>query len=290
MPADFFSDAARRQSALRALLLSALCPGLGQVWCGRFSAALSVIFIRAFSLVIPAACVYSSRSGAVLPVVGGAAVFFGVHALSCIDSWRYAKKILARAASVRAMAFFAFVSVVLSILPAAAFLQLFPVNKLNDSLLFPALYKGDFVLCSARAASAILPGDLVFYSSDGTIRSGRIAAVNEGDTVELVGGRISLNGDLLELAPAAETQQIGNGFLFREKGSAGWYGICRDPAAKSTEGEGRIVVEKGFFAIVPDNRIEGAAKLVPSASVVCRIETAVALSWPRSVPVKGDVP
>lgn len=187
------------------------------------------------------------------------------------------------------MAVFACVSVLLSVVPAAAFSQLFPVKKLNDSLLYPSFFKGDYVLCSARAASAVLPGDLVLYSSDGTMRPGRVAAVNEGDTVELVGGRISLNGDLLELAPADESQQIGSGFLFREKGPAGWYGICRDPSAKGAGGEGRIVVEKGMFAIVPDNRVEGPAKLVPASSAVYRIDSGVSLSWSRSLPVKGDV-
>jgi hypothetical protein len=285
MAADSLGSA-RHASPLRAFLLSLICPGLGQIWCGRISAALAVVFLRVAALAVPAACVYGSNARVIPCVAGGLAVFIGAHILSCADSWRYGSA-EGRLTAARWLFLFAAAGYALSFVSLFLFFSLFPVKKLNDTMLYPSFFKGEYILCSALASGNLKPGELVLYRLNGSVVSGRIASIEEGDCVELAGGVMSINGDMMEQAPASEVSLSGNEHFYREKGPDGWYTIYRYPASKKDPERVKITAEKGTVIIVPDNRIEGKASAVSLSSIGCRIESVIPLSWGRALPGIG---
>lgn len=283
MDAEVFSSQRAAGARRRALLLSLICPGAGQVYCGRYSAAAVVFLLRIVVPLLPALVVFSSRINACVPAVSSVLVFSGIHILSCADAWRHGGDASGKRRHSSVITGLCFSGLAASVLSCVIFFQLFPVKKLNDALMYPTYFRGEYLLCSARSAASYLPGDEVLYLKDGKLVSGRIAAMEEGDIVDLVSGRVSVNTDSFEQAAAGETEKPGNEHFYREKGKGGWYTVYRYPK-KAGETAVSLTVEKNFAVIVPDNRIDGAPASVPLSSICYRIDAVLPLSGERVLP------
>ena len=283
MDTEFFPSQKAAASRIRALLLSLICPGAGQIYCGKYSEAASVFLLRIIVPLLPALVVFPSRINACTPAVAAVVVFSGIHVLSCVDAWKNGANVHGRRHNTFLLRGLCLMGLFASVFSCVIFFQLFPVKKLTDTRMYPTYFRGEYLFCSARASAAFCPGDEVLYKNDGKLVSGRIAAMEEGDTVDLVDGRVSVNTDRFEQTAAGETEKPGNEHFYREKGGCGWYTVYRYPKKHSTTSVS-LTVEKNSAVVVPDNRIDGSPVCVPLSEIWYRIDAVLPVTGERILP------
>ncbi len=279
-----------------AVLLSLLCTGLGQMYCGRMRRGLvffllSLLFAPAVSLAFEAPTSTAALSILCGTLLGAAALFL----VSVVDAWRLARRLRSAphgGPGMGAGLYVLFVVVGL-VYPLGAVLLLrahsLEAFKIAGRSMEPTLRLGDRVLVDKGAWTVGGPerGDVVvFRFRDETGRSRhyikRVIALS-GDRVEIRGGEVRVNGRALPNSPAPEA---GEGVL-RESAGTRDYLIqdVRPPSGETGEsGAGDYPeqeVPAGHFFLLGDRRERSCESLrfstVPRSDVVGPVRY---LFWP----------
>jgi signal peptidase I len=256
-----------------ALALSLLMPGLGQVYNGELTKGLSLFLIVAFSIPVGAWIGINAGSLLWVMVLVGSLVTLAVYLFCAVDAYITAKRIgdtyvlgpYNRSYTYLALLFFGYFFVLLQLKDYTT-THLTEFYKIPAGSMIPNVLPGDHLFADKRvnapgSVRKIKHGDVAIfiYPNDrNSIYVKRIIGL-PGDTVEIAGSRVSVNGKLITRSAATD---LGNAelnsmltdhaaFLEAAESGATYPVVWRKDTPQSSVS---VTVPDGYVYVLGDNR------------------------------------
>jgi hypothetical protein len=262
---------------MRSLLLSIVCPGLGEFYNGDIARAVIIVLIRVFAILFPVIYLFSRVDAALPFLVCIVAVALLTHVYSPFAAFISAGKKIGRTLWQRilySVVFFLFHWGLIA-LSAFVFITFFPILRLSGNEGYPLFPGKHFVLCSVRSLPAYHEGDTVLVSQDGVYAATRIICKEEGAYIDYHDGLISILGEDLPQTVRTADELAALGFpndeqLFAERLHGNTYCIARQTGVVSKTV--RFAISRNEIFLCPDNRVAGSPRIMKTDSIVARIE------------------
>jgi hypothetical protein len=260
----------------RALMMSILCPGLGEYYCRETARAFFILVIRVCALAFPAAYLYDSSANAKVYWAGSLALITATHFYSVIyfalrNSLEMDDLNLSYRGFPACTGFFIF-HWALVLASAVLFTSFFRVVKIANDDGYPLYRAGEYVLVSARAPQLYHDGELVMT------RAGEVARVicsDEGSILDYSAGRIFINDVAVDQTVKTEDELRSAGILpdediYAEQFLGTYYLVARKNDAKAEKK--KYVIGRNELMLCSDNRKDFQPSVVSRDLIAGRVE------------------
>lgn len=260
----------------RSLLLSILCPGLGEFYCHETARALLILVVRICALAFPAAYLYDSASNAKIFWAASLSIVAATHFYSIIyfalrSSLEMDDLNLSYRGAPACTIFFIF-HWVLVLAAAILFSSFLRIVKLSSDEGYPLYRSGEYVLVSVRSSMRYHDGELVMT------RAGEVARVissDEGSVLEYSSGKILINDVAVEQSVKTADELRAAGIapdedIYAEKFLGSFYLVALKKEEKSVKT--KFVIGRNELLLCPDNRKDYQPALILRDLIVGRVE------------------
>lgn len=252
----------------KALLLSLITPGLGQLYNGDVSKGISFFLIFGFSIpVFSWLALHGPNFSLWLLIVAGALSALGVYVLSCMDAFKRANVIGEsyrpgpyNKSYVCVSALFFGYFFVLNQLVMYTRTNLVELHYVPSASMSPGLERGDFVFTDKNVNSPgskrkIKRGDIAtfVYPNDRTAIYVKRVIGLPGDIIEIADGDVKVNGQSLTQSHSSATQ--GRQVITEKAASGKTYEVYWKPGSQRSPLS--LTVPDGRVFVLSDNRDEG---------------------------------
>jgi hypothetical protein len=260
----------------RSLLLSILCPGLGEFYCHETARALLLLFVRICTLAFPAAYLYDSSVDAKFFWAGSLALIAATHFYSVIYfAFRNSSEmddLNLRYRGFPACTGFFFLHWILVLSAAVLFASALRVVQLSDDEGYPLYHAGEYVLVSARAPQQYHDGELVMTRTGGVAR---VICSDEGAVLDYSAGKILINDVAVNqsVKTADELRAAGitpDDDIYAEQFLGTFYLVAREKEEKSEKK--KYVIGKNELMLCPDNRKDFEPSVVSRDLIAGKVE------------------